>query len=262
MIVSLLLLLLLLARCYSGCCCHRHTTTVLLLPSSSHPLRPISHSVCPCYCTNCRCEISRRSLPTFHHCHAPTHVHQHKRRSCFLLLSESPEACLLSLSVHIRALASSPARRSSIPAVATCAMADQIANPEHKVSRYRSQRQKAQRAQEDGTAEVPPMPQVDTPPKDEGVVRSKSRYHRKRGNTGTSPSTDDQGRLGTSHGQDRQPFSHALEKTTSPPDRYVRPTTANAPPSRHGDQHAGAHRERHISPSAHPGAQELRRLPS
>lgn len=141
-------------------------------------------------------------------------------------------------------------------------MADQIANPEHKVSRYRSQRQKAQRAQEDGTAEVPPMPQVDTPPKDEGVVRSKSRYHRKRGNTGTSPSTDDQGRLGTSHGQDRQPFSHALEKTTSPPDRYVRPTTANAPPSRHGNQHAGAHRERHISPSAHPGAQELRRLPS
>ena len=87
-------------------------------------------------------------------------------------------------------------------------MADPTTNPEQRVSRYRSQRQKAQRTADDVSNEAPPLPQVDTPPQDDGVIRSKSRYHRKRGNTGA-----DQGRLGTSHGQDNAPQSHALEKS-------------------------------------------------
>jgi hypothetical protein len=137
-------------------------------------------------------------------------------------------------------------------------MADSATNPEQKVSRYRSQRQKAQRIAEDGAPEVPQIPSADTPPQDDGVARSKSRYHRKRGNTGTSPPVNDQGRIGTSYGQDSSPLSHALEKSTSQPDRYVRPITATAPANRQGNSRAGASHERHISPSAHPGARDLR----
>lgn len=132
-------------------------------------------------------------------------------------------------------------------------MAEPATNPEQRVSRYRSQRQKAQRTADDDANEAPPLPQVDTPPQDDSVVRSKSRYHRKRGNTGA-----DQGRVGTSHGQDNAPVSHALEKSTSPPGQYIRPRTATAPPSRHANSRGGAQHERHISPPAHPGARDLR----
>lgn len=139
-------------------------------------------------------------------------------------------------------------------------MADSATNPEQKVSRYRSQRQKAQRIADDDATEVPQLPHVDTPPQDDGVTRSRSRYHRKRGDTGSSPPVpvNDQGRLGTSYGQDNAPLSHALERSMSPPDRYIRPLTANAPPSRHGNSRAGAQHERHISPPVHPGARDLR----
>jgi len=136
-------------------------------------------------------------------------------------------------------------------------MADPATNPEQKVSRYRSQRQKAQRIAEDDLNEAPPLPQVDTPPQDDGVVRSKSRYHRKRGNTGTGAQVHDQSRPRTSHGQD-----NALEKSMSPPDRYIRPRTSNAPPSRHANSRGGAQHERHISPPVHPGARDLRRQTS
>jgi hypothetical protein len=136
-------------------------------------------------------------------------------------------------------------------------MADPATNPEQRVSRYRSQRQKAQRVTDDDANEAPPLPQIDTPPQDDGVVRSKSRYHRKRGNTGTGAQVNDQSRPRTSHGQD-----NALEKTTSPPDRYVRPRTSNAPPSRQANSTGGAQHERHISPPTHPGARDLRRQPS
>jgi hypothetical protein len=139
-------------------------------------------------------------------------------------------------------------------------MAEPATNPEQKVSRYRSQRQKAQRIADEDATEVPQLPaNVDSPPQDDGVVRSKSRYHRKRGNTGAGPQVNDQGRLGTSYGQDNAPLSHALEKSMSPPDRYVRPVTANAPPSRHANSRAGPQHERHASPPAHPGARDLRR---
>jgi hypothetical protein len=93
----------LLARCYS-CCCLR-TQLLLPVPSPfSHSPSPISHNICPCYCTNCRCEISRRSLPTFPprsraHLRTPTQA-----KESFLTLSESPRACLLSfpLCTHTR----------------------------------------------------------------------------------------------------------------------------------------------------------------
>ena len=137
-------------------------------------------------------------------------------------------------------------------------MAEPASIPERKVSRYRSQRQKAQRAHEYDYDDVPQVPQVDSSPQDDGVARSKSRYHRKRGNTGAG-AADDRGRVGTSHGQSNA-YDQGYDDRNSSSERYDRPSTAKAPPSRHGTQRPDA--RRHISPPNHPHGHDLRRNPS
>lgn len=192
------------------------------------------------------------------HFHQQSRAHVHQQANCprQRIASSLTAFALYTCCWRLACLLVSRLTLAPLP---LCTMADPATNPEHKVSRYRSQRQKAQRAQEDDAANVPEVPHVDSSPQDDSVARSKSRYHRKRGNTAAG---DDQARATTSHGHDDVPFSHALEASSSPPDRYIRPTTANAPPSRHATQRNDAHRERRMSPPTRPGAHELRRFPS
>lgn len=60
-------------------------------------------------------------------------------------------------------------------------MADAQSSPPQRLSRYRSQRRAQQQAQTDTTPDVPKIPQQEQEQEqeDNGVVRSKSRYHRK-----------------------------------------------------------------------------------
>lgn len=120
-----------------------------------------------------------------------------------------------------------------------------VADVQRKVSRYRSQRQKAQQeAAQDDAPDVPEMPVEPAQDDNSGMARSRSRYHRK--NTVTS-------RPGTSRNPDAQ---SPPPTTRSPPARqeYVSPT--RSPPERYNTQ---KHRQRHMSPQAEPGAQESRR---
>jgi len=58
-------------------------------------------------------------------------------------------------------------------------MADGQSSPPQRLSRYRSQRRAQQQAQTDTPPEVPKIPQQEQVQEGDGVVRSKSRYHRK-----------------------------------------------------------------------------------
>ncbi|KAI7260600.1 hypothetical protein KC345_g10030 [Hortaea werneckii] len=106
-------------------------------------------------------------------------------------------------------------------------MGDTSTSPPTKVSRYRSQR-KAKRQAEETQPSVPDLPQAG--PADEGIARSRSRYHRKNppeGGIGSARPT-------TAHTQTESP-------SRSSPARYA---------SRKG-------RHRHDSPTAQPGATEI-----
>ncbi|KAI7369289.1 hypothetical protein KC354_g2050 [Hortaea werneckii] len=106
-------------------------------------------------------------------------------------------------------------------------MGDTSTSPPPKVSRYRSQRKKQQQAEET----EPPVPDFpDAEHVDDGIARSRSRYHRKNppeGGIGCARPT-------TAHTQTESP-------SRSSPARYA---------SRKG-------RQRHDSPAAQPGATEI-----
>ncbi|KAI6900593.1 hypothetical protein KC348_g16780, partial [Hortaea werneckii] len=106
-------------------------------------------------------------------------------------------------------------------------MGDTSTSPPPKVSRYRSQR-KAKQQVEETEPPVPDLPQAG--PADEGIARSRSRYHRKNAAEGGIGSA----RPTTAHTQTESP-------SRSSPARYA---------SRKG-------RQRHDSPPAQPGATEI-----
>ena len=137
-------------------------------------------------------------------------------------------------------------------------MADLLASPPQRMSRYRSQRKAQEQQQAEETPAVPAIPQDDAQ-QEEGIVRSKSRYHRKNaaneGYDGGRPTT-----ARPAEAQDQEQIDVAPRRKTkaqSPPHR-----TSRSPPVRPAQAHrrtgsnAQRNRERHASPPAELGASQ------
>nr|POE87450.1 altered inheritance rate of mitochondria protein 25 [Quercus suber] len=142
----------------------------------------------------------------------------------------------------------------------TCRMAeDAPSSPPQRVSRYRSQR-KAQLAQADATPpELPQLPNQDEPDTETGVLRSKSRYHRKH----VADSRPGTAKSATTAAHERSDSSNRAK-----PERYHSPgTTATARPlpsnheSRVASGSSAAHSRRVSSPCA-PGMTDGRPVAS
>ncbi|KAK6432785.1 hypothetical protein LTR95_011045 [Oleoguttula sp. CCFEE 5521] len=140
-------------------------------------------------------------------------------------------------------------------------MSDSISSPQRKVSRYRSQRQRAQQEQDLSDAPaVPTIPETEAHDED-GVLRSKSRYRRKNvtGSDSRPATASDQDYAPSSHRPAAGATRHSPPATSqSPLSRVQEGQRAQASPLRRVQQTRDGCHSRDDSPSANPGAMESR----
>ncbi|KAK5112305.1 hypothetical protein LTR85_011577 [Meristemomyces frigidus] len=126
-------------------------------------------------------------------------------------------------------------------------MADIQTEQPKRLSRYRSQRRAQQQAQGEEVPEVPEIPPQEDAPVDDGLVRSRSRYHRKNA-TESRPET---ARPVTARDQGQFDAGRSTAEGQSPPQESRGPVNS-----------ANRYHERHTSPPAQLGAPDLRRMQS
>nr|OQO26604.1 hypothetical protein B0A51_08285 [Rachicladosporium sp. CCFEE 5018] len=136
-------------------------------------------------------------------------------------------------------------------------MSDSVSSPQRKVSRYRSQRQKAQQEQDLNDAPAVPAIPEDEAHDEDGVLRSKSRYRRKNGPGSESrPATaSDQDYGALSHRPAAGAVRHSPPTTSQSPLSRVREgQRAESSPVRRVQQRRDGDHARDDSPSVRPGA--------